>query len=215
MDRLIILDTETTGIEHKEGHRIIEIGCVEMIDRKITANQYHQFIKPNKNVGDSIRIHGISDKFLQKKPFFKEIAQDFLDFIGDSKLVIHNAPFDTGFLNNELQLIKFEPLKNEILDTLELSKKIHVTSQHSLDALCRRYEIDGFDRDLHGALLDSQILAEVYLAMTSGQKELFSEIKTHQIQSNAIIRLEKNRPAINIIKATDEELKQHNEYFSQ
>jgi DNA polymerase-3 subunit epsilon len=214
MERLIILDTETTGIEPKDGHRIIEIGCVEMIDRKVTTNQYHQFIKPNKNVGDSIRIHGISDKFLQEKPFFQEIAQDFLDFIGDSKLIIHNAPFDKGFLNNELQLIKFEPLKNEILDTLELSKKIHTTSQHSLDALCRRYEINDFDRNLHGALLDSQILAKVYLAMTSGQKELFSESKNHQRQATPIIRLDENRPATKVIKATDEELKQHNEYFS-
>ena len=155
MERLVILDTETTGIEVKEGHRIIEIGCVEMMGRKVTQNQYHQFVKPNKNVGDSIRIHGISDKSLQDKPSFKQIAKDFLAFISDSTLVIHNAPFDTGFLNNELALNNLPPLKNKILDTLALSKKIHTTSQHSLDALCRRYEIDSFDRNLHGALLDS------------------------------------------------------------
>lgn len=213
MERLVILDTETTGIEYKKGHRIIEIGCVEMIDRKITQNQYHQFIKPNKNVGDSIRIHGISDKFLQNKPFFKEIFQDFLAFIGDSKLIIHNAPFDTGFLNNELKLINKKPLTNKIIDTLELSKKTHTTSQHSLDALCRRYQIDSFDRNLHGALLDSQILAEVYLAMTGGQKELFAEIKNQKAKNTTIIRLDDNRPALKIIKATTEEIEQHNNYF--
>lgn len=213
MERLVILDTETTGLEVKDGHRIIEIGCVEMIDRKITQNQYHQFIKPNKNVGESIRIHGISDKFLQNKPFFKEIAQEFLAFISDSTLVIHNAPFDTGFLNNELTVNNLPPLKNEILDTLVLSKKTHSSSQHSLDALCRRYEIDGFNRDLHGALLDSQILAEVYLAMTGGQKELFAKINNQQTQDSQIIRLNKNRPALKVINANNEEIEQHKNYF--
>ncbi|SFV55020.1 DNA polymerase III epsilon subunit [hydrothermal vent metagenome] len=216
MQRLIILDTETTGIDPKDGHRIIEIGCVEIINREVTNNQYQRYINPNKNVGDSMRIHGLSDKFLSDKPIFKEVVKSFLDFIKDDTLVIHNAGFDMGFLNNELALLDLPPLKNPVIDTLELSKKQHISSQHSLDALCRRYEIDKFERELHGALLDSQILAEVYLAMTGGQKTLFeTQTKEQEAENNKIIRLDKNRPALNVIKANDEELANHNSYFKK
>ncbi len=221
MERLIMLDTETTGIEPSEGHRIIEIGCTEIIDRQITENnEYQQYISPERNVGESVKIHGITDKFLVGKPKFEEIAAEFLEYIEGATLVIHNAPFDLGFLNNELKIIGLKQRIEdncEIIDSLELSKQQRPGMMHNLDALCRRFEIDSSARTVHGALLDAQILAQVYLAMTGGQSVLFNENndKTQQESQNSAIQVDSNRAEIKIVLADSAELKLHNNYFEK
>ncbi len=222
MERLIILDTETTGIEPSEGHRIIEIGCTEIIDRQITENnEYHQYIQPDRLVGDSERIHGIKDSFLKNKPKFEEIAEEFLEYVDGATLVIHNAPFDLGFLNHELQLMGVDKRIEDncaIIDTLEVSKQQRPGTMHNLDALCRRFEIDASARTVHGALLDAKILAQVYLAMTGGQSTLFSNNTNNDEQQNSkdsIIRVDPNRGKIKIIMANEAELEAHNTYFEK
>jgi DNA polymerase-3 subunit epsilon len=219
MERLIVLDTETTGIEPSEGHRVIEIGCVEILNRAITDSQYQQYIQPNRNVGDSFRIHGISDNFLKDKPKFEEIAQEFLEYIEGSTLVIHNAPFDLGFLNHELKRLgsdeKIED-KCKIIDSLELSQKQRPGTMHNLDALCRRFDIDSSSRTVHGALLDAQILAQVYLAMTGGQFTLFSDTEQSEDKKNNennIIRIDASHSQVKVIQANKAELEAHNTYF--
>jgi DNA polymerase-3 subunit epsilon len=176
MKRQIVLDTETTGIGHESGHRLIEIGCVELIDRRLTGRHYHQYLNPERAVDSgAFRVHGLSNDFLKDKSLFADIQSEFLDFVQGAELVIHNANFDVGFINAELRRIK-HPKKLEdycrIIDTLELARKKHPGQKNNLDILCKRYQIDATDRVLHGALLDAQLLADVYIAMTSGQKEL-------------------------------------------
>ncbi len=219
MERLIVLDTETTGIEPSEGHRIIEIGCTEIIDREITENnEYHQYIQPNRLVGDSERIHGIKDSFLKGKPKFEEIAEEFLEYVEGATLVIHNAPFDLGFLNHELQLMGVDQRIEDnctIIDSLEVSKQQRPGTMHNLDALCRRFEIDASARTVHGALLDAQILAQVYLAMTGGQSTLFSDNddSNNKSKESLIIRVDEARAKIKIVLANEDELEAHNTYF--
>jgi DNA polymerase-3 subunit epsilon len=217
MGRLIVLDTETTGIEPSEGHRIIEIGCTEIINRQITKdNEYHQYIQPNRLVGDSERIHGIKDTFLKGKPKFEEIAEEFLDYIEGATLVIHNAPFDLGFLNHELKLMGTEQRIEDscaIIDSLEVSKKQRPGGMHNLDTLCRRFEIDASERTVHGALLDAKILAQVYLAMTGGQFNLFGEEHNTQDSGISISKVNANRAQIKVIFANEAELKAHDTYF--
>jgi len=221
MERLIVLDTETTGIEPSEGHRIIEIACCEVLDREITNSEFHEYVQPDRTVGDSVRVHGITDKFLNGKPKFEEVAEEFLEYIDGSTLVIHNAPFDLGFLNHELKLMGLEETIEDrcsIIDSLELSKEQRPGTMHNLDALCRRFEIDASARTVHGALLDAQILAQVYLAMTGGQSTLFTESAATADSNNnnaSITRVDSNREKIKIIYANDEELEAHNNYFSQ
>lgn len=174
--RQIVLDTETTGLEPEDGHRIIEIGCLELIDRGLTGRQFHRYINPERPVeSDALTIHGLSDEFLADKPRFEEIAGEFMDFIRGAELLIHNASFDVGFLDSELARLEGAPKVAdiaEVLDTLMLAREIHPGQRNSLDALCRRYEVDNSNRTLHGALLDSELLAEVYLMMTGGQVAL-------------------------------------------
>lgn len=176
MTRQIVLDTETTGIGHETGHRIIEIGCVELVDRRLTGRHFHRYINPERLVDiGAFKVHGLSDEFLADKPKFFDIYLEFLDFIKDAELIIHNAPFDVGFLNAELGRIRpnFKIEKQcRIIDTLDMAKKKHPGQRNNLDALCKRYQIDAADRVLHGALLDAQLLADVYMAMTSGQEKL-------------------------------------------
>ena len=222
MERLIVLDTETTGIEPSEGHRIIEIGCTEIVDREITENnEYHQYVQPERNVGDSVRIHGITDKFLTGKPKFEEIVSEFMDYIKGATLVIHNAPFDLGFLNHELKLFGSDERIEDpctIIDSLELSKQQRPGTLHNLDSLCRRFEIDASARTVHGALLDAQILAQVYLAMTGGQSTLFSSEQSsdEQNQKNQkIIRVKRDIGTIKVVEANAQELEAHQNYFSQ
>ncbi len=221
MERLIVLDTETTGIEPSEGHRIIEIGCTEIIDREITENnEYHQYIQPDRNVGDSVRIHGITDKFLTKKPKFEEIVSEFMEYIKGATLVIHNAPFDLGFLNHELKLFGSDERIEDhctIIDSLELSKQQRPGTLHNLDSLCRRFEIDASARTVHGALLDAQILAQVYLAMTGGQSTLFGNeqaMSDNNSSNHKIIRVSQDLGKVKVISASEQELELHNNYFA-
>ncbi len=175
--RQIVLDTETTGLDTLDGHRIIEIGAVEIINRQVTDRYYHQYLNPEREIdAGAEEVHGISQKFLQDKPKFYEVCEEFLEFISESELIIHNAAFDVGFINYELQCIGHTTKNIEqickVTDTLKEARKLHPGQRNSLDALCKRYEIDNSHRELHGALLDAQILADVYLAMTGGQVSL-------------------------------------------
>ena len=219
MERLIVLDTETTGIKPSEGHRIIEIGAVQILDREITSTEFHRYIQPNRKVGESVNIHGITDKFLINKPQFNQISDDLLSFIEGATLVIHNAPFDLGFLNNELKIFGIkETIENicTVIDTLELSKQQRPGTMHNLDALCRRFGIDTSARTRHGALLDAQILAQVYLAMTGGQSSLFQEVantESNQSDPSLIKRVKENRDKIKVIYANKNELEAHENYF--
>ena len=219
MERLIVLDTETTGIRPEEGHRIIEVGAVQILNREITNTEFHKYVQPNKPVGDSVNIHGITDKFLINKPQFDKISNDLLSFIKGATLIIHNAPFDLGFLNNELKINgidkKIEDIC-QIIDTLELSKEQRPGTMHNLDALCRRFGVDTSARTRHGALLDAQILAQVYLAMTGGQSILFQESSNieSQISDPEIIKNNiANKANIKVIYANKKETDLHDNYF--
>lgn len=175
--RQIVLDTETTGLEVSQGHRIIEIGCVELSNRRVTGNHWHHYFNPDREVdAGAYEVHGISNEFLQDKPRFAELAEAFYDYVKGAELIIHNAAFDVGFLNHELAQpdLDFAPLQDNcsVLDTLMLARQKHPGQKNNLDALCKRYDIDNSQRSLHGALLDARILADVYLAMTGGQTSL-------------------------------------------
>lgn len=217
--RQVVLDTETTGIDPKQGHKIIEIGCVEMVDRKFTNNHFHVYINPDRKVeAEAFRVHGISDEFLSDKPRFHEIAQPFFEFIKGAELLIHNAPFDVGFIDHEFALID-QTLKVAdictVFDTLAFARKKHPGQKNNLDALCRRYGIDNSHRELHGALLDSEILADVYLLMTGGQTSLGLNSEDGDGLSNdasiSIQKLAAGRPKLNVISASTAELESHNE----
>ena len=188
--RQIVLDTETTGLNIANNHRIIEIAGVELINRKLTKNSYQIYLNPERTVGRSFQIHGLSDDFLSDKPLFIDVYQEFLDFIKDSELLIHNAEFDIGFLNHELKLakldLKIEDHVSKITDTLSIAREKHPGQRNSLEVLTDRYQITGYDRSYHGALIDSEILADVYLAMTGGQRDLgFDENTSRELQSNS------------------------------
>lgn len=219
--RQIVLDTETTGLEPSQGHRIIEIGCVELIDRKLTGRHYHQYLQPDREIDQgAMEVHGITNEFLQDKPRFYQIVNSFLDFIGSAELVIHNAPFDVGFLNHELELLNNTDPDSlaaslkladrcAILDSLLLARKKHPGQKNNLDALCRRYEVDNSSRELHGALLDAEILADVYLAMTGGQTNL--ELVRGPVGGSSAQELDTTiaRIPLPVIKASEAELKRH------
>ncbi|MEJ2402352.1 MAG: DNA polymerase III subunit epsilon [Xanthomonadales bacterium] len=212
--RQIILDTETTGLEPAEGHRVIEIGCVELVDRRLSHNHYHQYLNPEREIEDgALEVHGISNEFLLDKPTFAEVADDFLDFVRGAELIIHNAPFDIGFLDNELALLGRDDRMADhvtVLDTLELARDLHPGQRNSLDALCKRYEVDNSSRTLHGALLDSEILADVYLAMTGGQSDLglsFQAADTAEVDLAHLRTVA--RPELLVVKATDAERAAH------
>lgn len=241
MTRQIIFDTETTGLKPQDGHRVIEIGCVELVNRKLTGNNFHYYLNPHRNVDEeSIKIHGLTNQFLSKKPSFCHIADEFLNYIKGAELIAHNAKFDLGFLNNELDLVKDNLGKHvkitdyaEVTDSLVLAKKLHPGQRNSLDALCKRYSIDNTHRELHGALLDSHLLAEVYLAMTGGQGslEFFSGNKQNDnivdkkitghadYSDNKIIGSDSNSAKhhihddLLIIRADQSELNNHNDFL--
>jgi DNA polymerase III subunit epsilon len=208
--RQIVLDTETTGLSAEAGHRIIEIGAVELINRKLTGKTFHYYLNPEREIeSEALAIHGITNNFLKDKPKFAEIAQAFYKFIQDAEWIIHNALFDLGFLNREFKLIDFEiklETRGEIIDTLVMARKLHPGQRNSLDALCKRYKIDNTNRKLHGALLDAELLARVYLAMTSGQSSLFGE---EEIQNaTSLNKIEYSHPLV-IVKPTEVELTAH------
>lgn len=215
--RHVVLDTETTGIETSQDHRIIEIGCVELIGRRLTGRHYHQYINPQREIdAGALEVHGISQEFLADKPLFEQVAEEFLEFIKGAELIIHNAPFDIGFIDHE-----FGKLGNGygkvsdhcgIIDTLVMARQKHPGQKNNLDALCKRYEVNNAHRELHGALLDAEILADVYLAMTGGQVVL--GLGGRGDESNitgeeAIRRLDSNRPPLKIIRANESELSEH------
>ncbi len=220
--RQIVLDTETTGLEPSAGHRIIEIGCVELVDRKLTGNTYHQYINPQRIVDDgAIEVHGISNEYLSDKPCFSDIYDDFLNFVKDSELVIHNAPFDVGFINHEFSLLAKQTQHSSnkieqycaILDTLKMARNLHPGQKNTLDALCKRYYIDNSNRELHGALLDSEILAEVYLAMTGGQTRLILSDSDGSGEREKINRLSDSRKPLKVLRASETELLAHEQYL--
>ncbi|MCP5203193.1 MAG: DNA polymerase III subunit epsilon [Pseudomonadales bacterium] len=217
--RQIVLDTETTGLEVTQGHRIIEIGCVELENRRLTGNHFHQYINPRREIDQgAIEVHGITNEFLADKPLFEHIAADFVEFIRGAELIIHNAPFDLGFLEAELQ--RQEPAGPSIselctvVDTLVMARGKHPGQRNNLDALCQRYDVDNSQRDLHGALLDAEILADVYLAMTGGQTAFaLSESAAGGAGdgpgSTGIRRLPAERAPLPIIRASDAERAAH------
>jgi DNA polymerase III subunit epsilon len=217
MIRQIVLDTETTGLEPEQGHRIIEIGCVEMVDRRLTGNNFHQYLQPDREIdAGAVEVHGITNEFLADKPHFADVVADFLDYVRGAELIIHNAPFDIGFLNKELERMGDDVRMPDICavtDTLVMAKKMHPGQRNSLDALCKRYDIDNSHRELHGALLDAEILADVYLMMTGGQAALMLDVGMGdggaESAADGIRRLPSGRPALKVVRATPEELAAH------
>ncbi|KPK55932.1 MAG: DNA polymerase III subunit epsilon [Gammaproteobacteria bacterium] len=214
--RQIVLDTETTGLEPEQGHRIIEIGCVEMINRRLTGRTFHHYLNPERDIDPGAQeVHGLSREFLSDKPLFGDVADEFLEFVGDAELVIHNAPFDVGFLDAELTRLERDlpamQVLCPVLDTLVLAREMHPGQRNSLDALCRRYQVDNSQRELHGALLDARILAEVYLAMTGGQAALSlgTERKSSAAGQPVDRRIDRKGLKLVVVRATDEELAAH------
>jgi len=216
--RQIVLDTETTGLEVSQGHRIIEIGCVELQGRRLTGRHFHQYINPERDIdAGAIEVHGITNTFLADKPVFAAIAEQFLAFVDGAELIIHNAPFDVGFIDGELRRLNSDhallAARCEITDTLVMARSRHPGQRNSLDALCQRYMVDNSSRELHGALLDAEILADVYLAMTGGQTALAlgddDSESTGRSAPRQPIRLPANRPALRVIEPSAEELAAH------
>src|SRR3990167_656912 len=220
--RQVVLDTETTGLHVHDGHRIIEVGCVELINRKLTGKQFHQYINPQREVeAGALAIHGITDVFLQDKPLFMHISQELMDFLQGAELIIHNAPFDIAFINHELSMTKksWKPVTDycRVIDTLQLARQLHAGQRNSLDALCKRYSIDNSRRELHGALLDAYLLAHVYLAMTGGQGSLFdtrSENPGNHVEAKENKKIvTQKKYALHVHLATPEELTEHENYL--
>jgi DNA polymerase-3 subunit epsilon len=213
--RQIVLDTETTGLEPAEGHRIIEIGCYELIDRRASGRVFHQYLYPDREIDEgALAVHGITLERLQNSPRFGDIVAEFIDFVRDAELIIHNAPFDVGFINAELQRLgpPWQALESycQVLDTLILARELHPGQRNNLDALCKRYNVDNSGREYHGALLDAQILAEVYLAMTGGQVNLLLDERPAETGAAAIAaRRRRQRPALKVQMPSDTELAAH------
>jgi len=214
--RQIALDTETTGLDPKQGHRVIEIGCLEIINRRITHRRFHHYFQPDRKTSrEALAVHGITDEFLQDKPRFGELVQEFMEFIKGAQLLIHNAEFDVGFINHELALLNqgWQSLAHycQILDTLALARERHPGQKNSLDALCKRYHIDNSHRQWHGALLDAELLTEVYLAMTGGQVSLLasSALASSHPETTTIRRISASRPPLLRVLPTAEELQAH------
>lgn len=215
--RQIFLDTETTGLYPDQGHRIIEIAGVETINRRPTGNHYHKYINPEREIDAGAQdVHGITLEFLQDKPLFKDLADDFLAFIQGAELVIHNAPFDIGFLNSELGKLGLPAVTavcGSVVDTLKMAKDARPGQRNNLDALCRHFQINNSRRTLHGALLDAELLAEVYMALTRGQDSLMIDLE-HELASSESIVLSENRTALRLLMADEEERAAHDVYLA-
>ena len=208
--RKVILDTETTGLDFRTGDRVVEIGCVELRGRQLTGQRFHAYLNPGRPVADSERIHGLSDEFLADKPKFVEIAADFMEFVRGAELVIHNAAFDIGFLNNELGLLQYESMEQlcgEVIDTLRVAREMRPGKKNNLNALCSEFGVDNSGRQLHGALLDAELLAEVYLAMTRGQNSLEIEFDSPAVDYS--MGGTRQRPPLVVLRASAEELVDH------
>lgn len=219
--RQVVLDTETTGLEVEEGHRIIEIGCVEIVGRKLTRRHFHQYINPERDIDDgALEVHGITRQFLNDKPLFEEVWESFLEFVKGSELIIHNAAFDIAFLNHEMKLVS--PTLGvmtdycSVVDSLALARNKHPGQKNNLDALCKRYNVDNSQRDLHGALLDAEILADVYLLLTGGQVTLgLGDESDSKRFSPASVKLDPDRPRIRVVTADENELQAHEKKLDQ
>jgi len=208
--RKIVVDTETTGLDPKQGHRIIELAAIELDGRKVSLRRFHRYLNPEREIDASaVAIHGLTYERLQNEPKFSDIVAGFLEFIEDAELLIHNAPFDIGFLNHELELLGLPPLQNTVTDTLKVAREMHPGKKNSLNALCSRYEIDNAHRTLHGALLDTELLAEVYFAMTRGQKSLLGEDDAPQTRQPAVLSTDASRPKLRVLQPSAEELAEH------
>lgn len=218
--RQIVLDTETTGIGSEIGHRIIEIGCIELVERELTGKHFHHYLNPERAVDEgAFRVHGLSNEFLKDKPLFSTICDEFLEFIDGAELIIHNAPFDVGFLNAELHRMNHKKIISDyctIFDTLVVAREKHPGQRNNLDALCKRYDVDNTNRQYHGALLDAEILASVYLAMTGGQRSLFAEEHREHRASVGVAAVEKaptltaNTP---VVLPSEDEMVLHDEFI--
>ncbi|OGS95467.1 MAG: DNA polymerase III subunit epsilon [Gallionellales bacterium RIFCSPLOWO2_02_FULL_57_47] len=207
--RRIVLDTETTGLDPRQGHRVIELAAIELEGRKVSLRRFHRYLNPEREVdAGAAAVHGLTYERLQNEAKFADIVTSFLEFVEGAELIIHNAPFDMGFLNNELGLIGLPPLQNAVTDTLKVAREMHPGKKNSLDALCGRYEIDNAHRTLHGALLDTELLAEVYFAMTRGQESLLGEdvLKTRQ---PAVLSTDASRPMLRVLQPSTEEMAEH------
>lgn len=221
MTRQIVLDTETTGLSPQDGHRVIEVGCVELLNRHLTGNNFHTYINPGRHIdAGAMRVHGISNEFLADKPPFEQIIDRFIDYIYGAELIIHNASFDVGFLNSEFTLsgTKYKAVEeySSVFDTLTHARRLHPGQKNSLDALCKRYNVNNANRQLHGALLDAELLAQVYLAMTGGQVTLFTETAdpvSLVAESGPIAQLIREH-SLPVIVATAEELEAHKEFLA-
>ncbi|KZY32803.1 DNA polymerase III subunit epsilon [Alcanivorax sp. HI0044] len=219
--RQVVLDTETTGLEPNDGHRVIEIGCVEMENRRLTGNNLHLYLNPEREIdAGALAVHGISTEFLADKPTFDKVVDEFLAFVDGAELVIHNAPFDVGFLNHELRRLgaRYGTIEQRcgVLDTLVMARQKHPGQKNNLDALCRRYFVENGHRELHGALLDAEILADVYLAMTGGQTRLSlggndGSEQGGDATAEAIRRLSADRPALAVVRPSETEIQRHND----
>ena len=219
--RQIVLDTETTGMPVEEGHRLIEIGAVELVERRLTHRNYHQYLNPERVVdAGAFAVHGLSNDFLENKPRFNEVAEEFLDYVRGAELIIHNAAFDVGFLDAELKRAGFPPLAEHVdlvTDSLAIARDKHPGQRNSLDALCRRYQIDNSDRTLHGALLDSEILADVYLALTGGQWDLSFDnpAETATAGQAALGTIPSDRPRLRVIEPEAEAAAAHADWVER
>jgi DNA polymerase III subunit epsilon len=219
--RQVVLDTETTGIDPKQGHRVIEIGCVEMVNRKLTGQHYHVYINPGRVVEqEAIQVHGITNEFLADKPKFAEVADAFFEFVKGAELVIHNAAFDVGFINNEFSMLRpaKPPIETDcgVLDTLAMARKKHPGQKNNLDALCKRYGIDNGHRSLHGALLDAEILADVYLLLSGGQTALeLDSDRTKSSGASGVVRIsrEDSSSPLRVVAAQTDEVEAHQKYM--
>ena len=217
--RQIALDTETTGISKDEGHRIIEIGCIEIESRRITGNEFHCYLNPEREIDEgATRVHGLTLEKLSNEPLFKEVAKDFLNFISGAELIIHNAAFDVGFINKEISLLEWDENSIEdyalVMDTLKMAREMHPGKKNSLDALCTRYEIDRSMRQVHGALIDADLLAKVYLAMTGGQDALDLDQPVLISQERQMKNKENKNISLKVQKASIDELSEHEDFLS-
>ena len=211
--RQIVLDTETTGLDPGKGHRIIELAAIELCNRKVSDRRFHRYLNPEREIdAGAAEIHGLTLERLQDEPKFAEIAPALLEFISGAELIIHNAPFDIGFLNKELERSGLPMLNNycvSVIDTLKLAKELHPGKKNNLNALCDRYQIDNSHRTLHGALLDTELLAEVYLSMTRGQKSLLDDGSNKQEEEPTMVFADVSRLELRVLPANDDELAQH------
>lgn len=208
--RRIVLDTETTGLDPRQGHRIIELAAIELDGRKLSLRRFHRYLNPEREIeAGAAAVHGLTYERLQNEAKFADIAASFLEFIEGAELIIHNAPFDTGFINSELGLLGLSPLSNSVVDTLKLAREMHPGKKNSLDALCSRYEIDNAHRTLHGALLDTELLAEVYFAMTRGQNSLLGDDDAPRARQPAVLSADVSRPRLRVLQPSPEEMAEH------